>query len=396
MSFSSHEIRSAVSLAAIFALRMLGLFMIYPVFATYADHLPDAAPVKVGLALGIYGLAQALFQMPLGMLSDRVGRKPVIGVGLLVFAGGSAVAATAHTVAAIAAGRLLQGVGAVGSAVLALAADLTRDENRTGVMGIIGVSIGFAFALALVIGPVLNGWVGVPGMFWLTAALAAVCLLLLYAAVPAPVALELHADSETVPAMFREVLRNRQLWSLDFGILAQHAILTATFLGVPALLEHAGIAVDRQWLIYLPVMLVSAVVMGSLIAFGERGGRQRAVLLGSVAAIGLAQVGLLLSGGLLAMSASMALFFAAFNFLEALLPSWVSRLAAKDAKGTALGIFSSSQFLGLFLGGALGGWCQARLGPAGGFVFSACAATLWFTASWFLTPPNVAEPGRAK
>ena len=195
------ERRAAFSLAGIFALRMFGLFMIYPVFAVYARTLPDATPSRVGLALGIYGLAQAVFQMPLGLLSDRVGRKRVIAGGLLVFALGSAVAGMSHSLAGIALGRFLQGMGAVGSAVLALAADLSREGQRTKVMAVIGVTIGLAFGLALVAGPALEGWFGVPGMFWLTAVLAGAAILLLYAVVPKPDVSEVHAETEAVPAL---------------------------------------------------------------------------------------------------------------------------------------------------------------------------------------------------
>lgn len=391
------ERRATLSLAGIFALRMLGLFMIYPVFAVYAATLPDATPFRVGMALGIYGLAQALCQIPLGLLSDRVGRKPVIAVGLLVFAAGSLLAGAAHTVAAIAAGRLLQGAGAVGSAVLALAADLTQERNRTKAMAVIGMSIGLAFAVAVVAGPALGSWIGVPGMFQLTAGLAAVCLLLLYVAVPSPPASAVHADAETVPAMLGKVLRDGQLWRLNFGILAQHAILTTTFLGVPALLQGAGIGLARQWQVYLPALAVSALALVPLVVLAERRGHMRVVLVAAIAAIGVAQSGFIWSGNLAwILGAAVTLFFVAFNFLEAALPSLISRLAPAAVKGTALGVYSSSQFLGLFLGGVLGGWSQGRFGPLGGFAFSALLVVPWIATSWSLRLPVVAEQRLAK
>lgn len=382
------ERHAAISLAGIFALRMFGLFMIYPVFAVYAQRLPDASPARIGLALGIYGLAQALFQMPLGLLSDRVGRKRVIASGLLVFAVGSMLAATAHTVSGIALGRFLQGMGAVGSALLALAADLTREEHRTKAMALIGMTIGLAFAAALAAGPAINGWIGVPGMFWLTAVLAGAALLLLYTAVPQPAVSEVHAESETVPSLFWRVLRDPALLRLDFGILAQHAILTATFLGVPLVLKGAGIGTNREWQLYLPALIVSVVFMVPLIIQAERHGHMRSIMLGAVAAIGLAQAGFMLHIGdrwLLALI--LALFFTAFNFLEAVLPSLISRLAPRQAKGTAMGVYSSSQFLGIFLGGLLGGWCQGHFGLSGGFGFSLVVAFVWFVASWKVKSP---------
>lgn len=385
---STIERRAALSLAGIFALRMFGLFMIYPVFAVYARGLPDATPARVGLALGIYGLAQALCQMPLGMASDRLGRKPVIAIGLLVFALGSGVAGLAHSVAGIALGRLLQGVGAVGSAVLALAADLTREEHRTKAMAAIGMTIGLAFAAALAAGPVIDRWIGVPGMFWLTAGLAGFALLLLYVAVPDPASSEVHADSEAVPALLSRVLRDPELLRLDFGILAQHAILTATFLGVPLVFQAAGVSGGAEWRVYLPALVVSVLIMVPLIIQAERHGRMRPILLGAVAAIAVAQAGFLLPvGGWWLPALAVTLFFTAFNFLEAALPSLISRLAPRQAKGTAMGVYSSAQFLGIFLGGVVGGWCQGRFGLMGGFGFSLVMACLWLVSALPLRPP---------
>ena len=380
---SPTEFRAALSLAGIFALRMFGLFMIYPVFAVYARSLPDATPSRVGLALGIYGLAQALLQMPLGLLSDRMGRKHVIAAGLVVFALGSVVAGLAHSVAGIALGRFLQGTGAVGSAVLALAADLSREQQRTKVMAVIGVTIGLAFGLALVTGPMLDAWFGVPGMFGLTAGLAGIAILLLYSAVPAPETSPVHAETEAVPALLSRVLKDPRLLRLDFGILAQHAILTATFLGVPLTLQAAGVAAAQTWKLYLPVLVVSVLVMGPMIMLAERRGQIRPVTLASVAAMGLAQLGLMTqAGGFWLPAVALTLFFAAFNFLEAALPALISRLAPGQARGTAMGVYSSAQFLGIFLGGVLGGWCQGHFGFAGGFAFSLGVASLWLLVAW--------------
>ena len=388
VKLSSLESRAALSLAGIFALRMFGLFMIYPVFALYAKGLPDATPTRIGLALGIYGLAQAIFQMPLGILSDYLGRKRVIAAGLLVFALGSAVAAMAHSVAGIALGRFLQGMGAVGSAVLALAADLSREGQRTKVMAVIGITIGAAFGLALVVGPALDAWFGVPGMFWLTAVFAGLAMLILYAVVPRPAVSVVHAEAEPVPTLLLQVLKDPVLLRLDFGILAQHAILTASFLGVPLLLQRQGLADTAAWHVYLPVLSLSVLAMGPMIMAAERRGLTRPMMLAAVAVLGAVQLVFMLQGSRLWLTAvGLTVFFAAFNFLEAALPSLISRLAPGRARGTAMGVYSSAQFLGIFLGGALGGWCESRFGLSGVFGFSLVAACLWLGSSWSLRAP---------
>ena len=394
---TADERRAVLSLAGIFGLRLLGLFMIYPVFALYARGLPDATPARVGFALGIYGLAQALFQIPLGLLSDRIGRKRVIAAGLAVFAAGSAVAALAHTVELIALGRFLQGVGAIGSALLALAADLTRDENRGTAMALIGVSIGFAFGLALLAGPLLNGLLGVPGMFWLTALFGLLGLVLLYIAVPTPAASELHEDAQAVPALLGGVLRDPRLLQLDLAILVQHAILTATFLGVPLALEQAGIIAADQWRLYLPALIVSALTVFPLVRLAERPGRLFPLLIASIAVIGTAQALFLFTAVTVwNAGAALILFFGGFNLLEALLPALISRAAPAGTRGTAMGIYSSAQFLGIFLGGVLGGFCQSRFGPAGSFGFSLGMAVIWFLGSWLMPLEGMASGPRSR
>ncbi len=381
------ERRAALSLAGIFSLRMLGLFMIYPVFALWARRLPDATAFSIGLALGVYGLTQALFQIPLGFLSDRLGRKRIIAAGLLLFALGSVVAALSHSIDGIILGRLLQGAGAVGSAILALAADLTREQQRTKAMAVIGMTIGASFSLALVAGPILNRWIGVPGIFWLTAVLALLGIGVLYGLVPQPLVSSVHAEAEPVPALFKRVLTDRELLRLDFGIFVQHTILTASFLSVPFVLKQAGVALHDQWFVYLPVLVVSVICMLPLIILAERG-RMKPVFLASVATLGVSQLLLLLGHGRLpVVIVALLVFFTAFNLLEASLPSLISRVAPSEAKGTALGIYSSSQFFGIFVGGALGGWLQGVWGLTG--VFGLCAALtgLWLLVAISMRPP---------
>lgn len=366
---------------------MLGLFMIYPVFAPWARHLPDATAVTIGLTLGVYGLTQALLQIPFGFLSDRIGRKRVIAAGLVLFAAGSVIAALSPSIYGIMLGRVLQGAGAVGSTLLALAADLTREEHRTKAMAVIGMTIGLAFGIAVVLGPVLNGWIGVRGIFWLTAALAGSGIVVLYVLVPRPAAPTVHRDAEPVPELFRRVLANRDLQRLDISIFCQHAILTASFLTIPFLLTQAGVALHHQWWVYLPVLVVSIVLLVPLVILAERG-RMKPVFLGSIALLAVGQVlfpwghahlGLMILG-LLA-------FFTAFNVLESILPSLVSRVAPADAKGTAMGVYSSSQFLGIFVGGALGGWIDSRWGVDGVVAFCIAMAVLWASFAWSMRPP---------
>ncbi|RMD69816.1 MAG: MFS transporter [Gammaproteobacteria bacterium] len=383
------ERRAAYSLASIYALRMLGLFMIFPVFSLYARHLAGATPVLIGLALGIYGLTQAILQIPFGWASDRLGRKPVIIAGLLLFAGGSVVAALAHTIYGVIIGRALQGSGAIAAAVMALAADLTREEQRTKVMAMIGVSIGMAFALALILGPVLDRFIGVPGIFWLTAFLALMGIAVLRLWVPNPVRSTFHRDAEAVPGQFASVLKDTQLLRLDVGILVLHLVLTASFVVVPiALSDAAGLPASRHWILYLAVLGLSVVAMVPFIILAEKRRLIKQTLAGAVILLALSEFGLALDYASVAGIALMLfLYFTAFNVLEASLPSLISRLAPPDRKGTALGVYSSSQFMGAFLGGTVGGWLYGHYGIAAVFMTCAVLAGLWWLLVLTMKPP---------
>jgi len=384
------ESRAAFSLASIFSLRMLGLFMIYPVFSVYAHHLTGATPFTIGLALGVYGLAQALLQIPFGMSSDRVGRKPVIALGLLIFAAGSVVAAMSHSIEGVIIGRILQGGGAVGSTTLALGADLTREEHRTKAMAIIGMTIGFSFALAVVVGPLINAWAGVPGIFWLTAVLAVLGIGVLQFVVPKPARIRRHRDTEAVPALFKRVLRDPELLRLDFGILALHTMLTATFLALPIMLRHAaGLSASHEWYFYLPILFVSFVLMVPLVIVAEKYRRMKGIFIGAIAALAVAQFALtLVPASLVAISVLLVLFFGAFNLMEATLPSLISKVAPADGKGTAMGVYSSSQFLGIFVGGTLGGWVMGVGGVVGVFVFAGVVALVWLGIALGMAQPR--------
>jgi MFS family permease len=384
------EFRAAGSLAAVFSVRLLGLFMIYPVFAVYAQHLSGSTPYLVGEALGIYGLSQGLLQIPFGLLSDRFGRKPMIVVGLLLFALGSAVAAMSTSIGGVIVGRVLQGAGAVGSVILALVADLTTEENRTKAMAMVGITIGVSFMVALVTGPILATFIGVDGIFWLMVALAMVGIAITEFVVPTPRRVRVHRDAETVPGMMLAVLRNTELLRLDFGIFALHAMLTASFLVVPGLLRGTlDVSNNNQWIVYLPVLLVSVAVMIPAIIVAEKYRRMKGVFVAAVAGLVVSQAMLYLgAGNLYVLLAALAIFFSAFNVMEASLPSLITKAAPPDAKGTATGLYSSAQFLGIFVGGVVGGWAHQTGGTPAVFALTIVLALLWLIAAATMAQPS--------
>ncbi|MBX3725975.1 MAG: MFS transporter [Xanthomonadales bacterium] len=383
MKLNALERRAAAALALVVSLRMFGLFLILPVFAAQARAYPDAVPWLIGLALGVYGLGQALLQLPYGLLSDRVGRRPAISLGLLVFALGGLVAALATTLKGVVLGRALQGMGAVSGAGLALAADLSRDAVRGKVMAIIGASIGLAFVLALVAGAPLFALGGLPLLFALTAVLALASLALLWAVVPAPARSMPVAVS---PGALRRALADPRLLLLDLSVFVLHVLLTAAFVALPTLLvDRLGLPLARHWQFYLPVMVVAAgclplFVGGRQAALEGLGRRQALALL--LAAGGLA----LLAGGQGPMLLAVAgcAFFAGFTALEALLPTLVSRLAPEHGRGAALGAYSGLQFLGAFVGGLVGGVLLGRLGEAQVLAAAAALALGWTAVLWVL------------
>ena len=369
------ERRAGISLAGIFALRMLGLFLILPVFSVYAATVPGGDNLTwVGFALGAYGLTQAVFQIPFGIASDIYGRKRVIVVGLLIFALGSFVAALAPDIYWVTIGRILQGAGAISAAVTALAADLTREEHRTKVMAMIGSSIGLVFALSLVGAPLLYGWIGMGGLFSLTGLLSLGAIVVLFKAVPpAPPSV----GRAKLP--FRQVVFQPDLLRLNAGIFILHAMQMAMFVVVPhALVEHGGIQAAAHWQVYLPVVLLSFVFMVPAIISAERGGKIRAVFIGAVALLVLVQIGFWwLGSSLWWLALWLLVFFIAFNVLEASLPSLVSRTAPPAAKGAALGVYNTTQALGLFTGATMGGYLAQHFGDNA--VFGVCAGLglLW-------------------
>lgn len=375
------ELRASLSLALIFALRMFGLFLVLPVLALYARELPGATATAMGLALGLYGLTQALFQAPFGMLSDRMGRKPVIAFGLALFIVGSLIAGYADGIQGLVLGRALQGAGAVGAVINALLADFVPSEERTKGMALIGISIGLAFVLALAAGPIGGATLGVPQLFYLSAALGVACIVILFRLVPPapPLAPQGRRDWR---ADLRTVLINPALLRLDFGIFVQHLILMALFVAVPIRLVEGGLPSGAHWQIYLPAILVS--IPGTILLYrlGEAGGQAHRSMLISIVLLVVSLLALAASGGqVLAFGAALALFFAGFNLLEASLPSAVSRVAPAFCRGTAMGIYSSLQFLGIFCGGLIGGWLQGRAGATSVVMLCAALAAVWALAA---------------
>lgn len=386
------ERRASGSLASVFAARMLGLFLVLPVFALEAARYPGGDdPARVGLAMGIYGLTQGLLQIPFGLASDRFGRKRVIVLGLLVFALGSFLAAMADSLAGLTLGRAVQGAGAVSAAVTALLADQTRDSVRTKAMALVGASIGLMFALSLVASPLLAAHIGLSGLFVVTGALALSCIaVVLWWTPPEP------AQHRATPrGRLAEVLTHPGLVRLDVGVFVLHAVQLAMWVAVPAMLVGAGLGKAGHWKVYLPAMVGSLLLMGGVLFPLERRGYLRAVFLGAVGLIGVVQLGLLAVAGqpsLWALGVLLFLFFCGFNVLEASQPSMASRVAPAHARGTALGVYNTLQSLGFFAGGALGGWLVRQVGAQG--VFGACAALmgLWLLVAWPMRVPTASPP----
>jgi predicted MFS family arabinose efflux permease len=390
---TSAERRASAGLAGIFALRMLGLFLILPVFAIQAREVPGATPLLIGIAIGAYGLTQALLQIPFGMLSDRIGRKPVILGGLIIFVIGSVVAALADDIYGVIIGRLLQGSGAIAAAIMALTADLTREAVRTRAMAGIGISIALSFALALVLGPIVAHWGGLEGLFWFIAVLACAGILILLLVVPNPIRSSLHRDAEPVASQFRGVLADGELRRLDLGIFTLHLTMTSLFLVAPLFLQAQGLAPVDHWQVYLPVLLLSIVAMIPLIIQAEGRGRMKLVFLGTLVALVLGLLGLnFLGHGILAIAFWLFILITIFNLLEAILPSMVSKVAPAGVKGTAMGVYSTSQFTGAFLGGLVGGSIHQYWGAEAVPIFCALAVLVWFLVAFHMQAPRQGVP----
>ena len=388
------ERRAAIGLALIYATRMLGLFMILPVLAIYAEQLLHVTPFLVGLAIGIYGLTQAALQIPFGAWSDRIGRKPVIIAGLGLFMLGSVVAALSESIYGVILGRAVQGMGAIAAVIMALAADLSRATQRTKVMAVIGASIGMSFMLALVLGPLLQVWLGAPGIFWLTAILAGLGVPVVVFLIPAPASRCIH-NAEVNLNRFKSVLGNKQLLRLDAGVFILHMALTAVFVVVPLMLrDQFLLAPARHWQIYLAVLAASLLLLAPTILFSERFKQtkrvfQISILLCAVALLAMAWV----SDSLILFLIMMVVFFWGFNFLEASLPALVSKVSHAGNKGMSMGVFSSSQFLGAFAGGAGAGLLLENFQQNSVFLFAVAMFFIWFAVALSMQAPEQRHTG---
>ena len=387
---SPQELRASISLAGVFGLRMLGLFIILPVFSLYAIGLVGGqSHLLVGIALGAYGITQAILQIPFGWLSDKYGRKPVIYFGLILFAIGSFVAASADNIYLVIVGRLIQGAGAISAVVQALAADLTRSEHRTKAMAIIGATIGVSFALSIVLGPVLNQWIGVPGIFVITGVLALLAIIVVAKAVPNERIADDANPRRVDKQLLGPVMRDGQLLRLNFGVFVLHAGMTALFIVTPLMLKQSGLVAEQHWKVYLPVVLLSFVLMLPAVMRGDRHGADKRIF---VIAIGVLAAGFLVLAGagqnLWPLCLGLLIFFTAFNILEASLPAWISKLATAQNRGTALSVHSIFQFLGPAFGGYASGWLLDHAGSAAVYVFCAALAILW----WLVALPLQSLP----
>lgn len=382
------EKRATWSLASIYAFRMLGLFLIMPVLSLYAEQLDGATPALIGLAIGIYGIMQSILQIPFGLVSDRWGRKKVIVAGLLLFFAGSVVAALSTNIYGIIVGRAIQGSGAIAAAVMALVADLTQEVHRTKAMALIGASIGVSFGIAITAGPLIASYVGVHGIFWLISTFALAAIFIILVLVPTPRQSKRHREAELIPNRFSDALTNVELLRFNYGIFILHLVMTASFVVVPLLMRDAGLLPARHWMVYLPVFVLSLAVMIPFIVLAEKKQKMKGVFVGAIAALILAFVGLMqFHAALPAIIALLLLFFSGFNLLEASLPSLVSKTAPGDLRGTAMGVYSTCQFMGAGIGGAAGGWCYGHYGASG--VFLACTALV---CSWLLLAFGMKAP----
>lgn len=383
------EKRAAFSLALIYAFRMLGLFMILPVFSLYANNYDGVTPLLTGLAIGIYGLTQGLFQLPFGFLSDRFGRKKIIVLGLLIFAIGSIVAAEADSIYQVIGGRALQGLGAIAAVVMALAADLTREEVRLRVMAFIGMSIGLSFMISMVMGPLLAARYGLSLLFWITGGLALAGIAVVIFITPQPRTQVFHRDTQLSLADVGQIFKNTELQRLDLGIFVLHLVLSATFVVFPLVLRDSlSVPEALHWQIYLPVFVLSVLGMVPLIIVAEKFRKTKSMFLLGIAIVLIAELGLAGATTYEWVFAMLILFFVGFNFLEAALPSLVARIAPADMKGTAMGLFSSAQFLGAFSGGVIGGLLLASPSYSYGFLVLASLLLVWWIVAVFMKTPQ--------
>lgn len=388
------ELRASLGLASVYGLRMLGMFLILPIFAAYAMQISGGeSALAVGMALGSYGLTQAIFQLPFGMWSDRVGRKKVIYIGLVIFAVGSLVCAVASHISWIIVGRSLQGAGAISAAVTALLADLTREENRTKAMALVGVSIALTFAASLVLAPVFFQYIGMEGIFTLTAILALLAMIMIYKVIPTPTISRVYADAQTHKSRLLSVLSHPELLRLYGGIFILHLSLMAMFVILPGMIQMSTqLPVTAHWKVYLPIVLLSFLLMAILIVWGEKAQRLKGLFVGSICILLIAELGFAyFAHNKFFFLLALLIYFVGFNVLEATLPSLISKIAPLDSKGTAIGVYNTAQSLGIFLGAVLAGVLSTYVGSAG--IFTTCALLI---GVWLCFASSMQKPQAVK
>lgn len=391
-SLNSREKRAAVSLASVFAFRMLGLFMLMPVLAIYGQDLAGFSPLWIGIAIGAYGLTQAVLQIPMGWLSDKIGRKKVIVGGLCLFALGSVIAATADSLQMVTVGRALQGMGAIASSLLAFASDLSRDEQRPKVMAVIGMSIGMSFAVAMLLGPMVAAAWGIAGIFWLTAALAILGIFIVLFLVPKAVNKAPKGDTLASFADIKKLIKHPQLARLDVGIMLLHLTLTTIFVALPGQLITNGLVASAHWQIYIPVLIFGFLLMAPMMIIAIRKEKEKQAFIASIALLTMSMTAMALwVDSIIGMALCMLAYFVAFNFLEATMPALVSRFSPANQKGSAMGVFSSAQFFGAFLGGILGGYVAQSTTAQAVFAAAAVVGLIWLILAW-----NMQVPPRSK
>lgn len=379
-TLTSGERRAILALGSLYSFRMLGLFMVLPVLGVYAVDLPGATPEKLGIALGAYGLTQACLQLPLGWLSDRIGRLPIVIAGLCLFIAGSLVAAAAETIHGIIAGRFLQGAGAIAAALTALAADSTRESQRTKAMAVIGASVGLSFVLAIVLGPVIAASLGLQGVFFVTAGLGAVGLVIVLTVLPKnmPKAAAIADGDWAVDHVF-----GGRLPVLYASVFLLHGLMMATFLIIPsALVDTFGYAASDHWVIYLVTVMLSIPPALLIMRMGRGVEDPRSALTLAILSLVGGILTALLAPNLLTVGVGLGFMFVGINALEAILPATVTRVAPGRLRGTALGIFATCQFLGIFVGGALAGFILSAGGSQAVAMLASFCALVWLGALW--------------